>query len=159
MTIRAAVPSDVPLILAFIRELAAYEKLEEDVVATEEALAATLFGPKPTAEVLIADLDGEAFGFALFFLNYSTFLGRPGIYLEDLFVRPGARGRGVGRALLGRLAAIARERSCGRLEWAVLDWNESAIRFYEKLGATAQSDWTTYRVTGNALTRLADDDA
>ena len=157
MTIRTARRSDVPLILALIRELAAYEKLSEDAVATEQALAATLFGPNPAAEVLIAELDGEAVAFALFFPNYSTFLGKAGIYLEDLFVRPGARGRGIGRALLGRLAAIARERGCGRLEWAVLDWNESAIGFYEKLGAAPQSDWTTYRLTGPALAKLAAD--
>ncbi len=157
MTIRAAGRSDVALIFAFIRELAAYEKLSEEVVATEDTLAATLFGPHPAAEVLIAEVDGGPAGFALFFFNYSTFLGRPGIYLEDLFVRPEARGRGVGRALLSRLGAIARERGCGRLEWAVLDWNENAIRFYEKLGATARTDWTTYRLTGDALARLAGD--
>jgi len=157
MRIRAAVRSDTSLILAFVRELAAYERLAAEVVATEDTLAASLFGAHPAAEVLIAELDGEAFGFALFFPNYSTFLGKAGIYLEDLFVRPGARGRGVGRALLSRLAAIALERGCGRLEWAVLDWNESAIRFYEKLGATAQSDWTTYRLTGDALSSLGDD--
>ena len=158
MKIRAADRSDAPLILAFIRELAAYEKLAEDVVATEETLAATLFGPHPAAEVLIAELDGAAVGFALFFPNYSTFLGKAGLYLEDVFVRPGARGRGVGRALLCRLAAIAMERGCGRLEWAVLDWNESAIGFYKKLGAAAQSDWTTYRLTGDALSALSDED-
>ena len=157
MTIRAAGRSDVALILAFIRELAAYEKHSEEVVATEDTLAATLFGSHPAAEVLIAEVDGGPVGFALFFSNYSTFLGRPGIYLEDLFVRPEARGRGVGRALLSRLGAIARERGCGRLEWAVLDWNENAIRLYEKLGATARTDWTTYRLTGDALARLAGD--
>ena len=157
MRIRAAVRSDTSLILAFVRELAAYERLAAEVVATEDTLAASLFGAHPAAEVLIAELDGEAFGFALFFPNYSTFLGKAGIYLEDLFVRPGARGRGVGRALLSRLAAIATERGYGRLEWAVLDWNESAIGFYEKLGATAQSDWTTYRLTGDALSSLGDD--
>ena len=156
MNIRTADRSDAPLILSFILELAAYEKLAEDVVATEDTLGATLFGPHPAAEVLIAELDGEAVGFALFFRNYSTFLGKAGIYLEDLFVRPSARGRGVGRALLSRLAAIATERGCGRLEWAVLDWNESAIGFYEKLGAAPQSDWTTYRLTGDALARLAE---
>lgn len=157
MTIRAAGRSDVALILAFIRELAAYEKLSEEVVATEDTLAATLFGSHPAAEVLIAEVDGRPAGFALFYSNYSTFLGRQGIYLEDLFVRPEARGRGVGRALLSRLGAIARERGCGRLEWAVLDWNETAVRFYEKLGATAQTDWTTYRLTGESLARLAGD--
>ena len=155
MNVRAATRDDVPLILAFIRELAAYEKLAEEVVATENTLAATLFGPRPYAFVLIAEVEGVAAGFALFFHNYSTFLGRPGIFLEDLFVRPEARGRGAGRALLARLAAIAKERGCGRLEWAVLDWNESAIGFYRKLGATALSNWTTYRLTGEALARLA----
>jgi len=155
VNVRAATRDDVPLILAFIRELAAYEKLAEEVVATENTLAATLFGPRPYAFVLIAEVEGVAAGFALFFHNYSTFLGRPGIFLEDLFVRPEARGRGAGRALLARLAAIAKERGCGRLEWAVLDWNESAIGFYRKLGATALSNWTTYRLTGEALARLA----
>ena len=157
MRVRAATPADVPLILAFIRELAAYEKLAEEVVATEATLAATLFGPRPYAFVLIAEVDGIAAGFALFFHNYSTFLGRPGIFLEDLFVRPDARGRGAGRALISRLAAIAVERGCGRLEWAVLDWNESAIGFYRKLGAAPMDDWTVYRLTGDALARLAGD--
>ena len=155
MNVRTAGCSDVPLILAFIRELAAYEKLAREVVATEEALAATLFGPQPRAEVLIAEVDGVATGFALYFHNYSTFLGRPGIFLEDLFVRPEARGRGAGRALLARLAAIAEKRGCGRLEWAVLDWNESAIGFYRTLGATPMNDWTTYRLTGDPLAKLA----
>ena len=157
MNVRAATRDDAPLILAFIRELAAYEKLAEEVVATEDTLAATLFGPRPYAFVLIAEVDGESAGFALFFHNYSTFLGRPGIFLEDLFVRPDGRGHGVGRALIARIAAIATERGCGRLEWAVLDWNENAIGFYRKLGATALSDWTTYRLTGDALARLAGD--
>ena len=155
MNVRTAGCSDVRLILAFIRELAAYEKLAREVVATEEALAATLFGPQPRAEVLIAEVDGVATGFALYFHNYSTFLGRPGIFLEDLFVRPEARGRGAGRALLARLAAIAEKRGCGRLEWAVLDWNESAIGFYRTLGATPMNDWTTYRLTGDPLAKLA----
>jgi GNAT superfamily N-acetyltransferase len=154
-TIREAVRSDVPLILAFIRELAAYEKLGHEVVATEEGLAATLFGQQPLAFVLIAEVDGVPAGFALFFHNYSTFLGKPGIFLEDLFVRPEARACGVGRALLARLAAIARDRGCGRLEWAVLDWNESAIGFYRRIGATAMSDWTTYRLAGESLAKLA----
>jgi GNAT superfamily N-acetyltransferase len=153
--IRAARRDDVPLILAFIRELAAYEKLAHEVVATEEGLAATLFGAKPSAEVLIAEMDGAAVGFALFFHNYSTFLGQPGIYLEDLFVRPAARARGVGRALLAQLAAIATDRGCGRLEWAVLDWNEAAVGFYRKLGAMALDEWTVFRLAGNALTALA----
>jgi GNAT superfamily N-acetyltransferase len=153
--IRAALPSDVRLILAFIRELAAYERLAHEVVATEEGLAATLFGSEPRAEALIAEVDGAAAGFALFFHNYSTFLGQPGIFLEDLFVRPELRTRGVGRALLARLAGLAKERGCGRLEWAVLDWNVDAIGFYRRIGATAMSDWTTYRVGGEALARLA----
>ena len=154
-TIRAAFASDVPLILAFIRELAAYEKLADEVVATEDGLAATLFSGAPRAEVLIAEVDGAAVGFALFFHNYSTFLGQPGIFLEDLFVRPDVRARGVGRALLCRLAAIAGERGCGRLEWAVLDWNAAAIGFYERLGATPRKEWTTFRLAGTELARLA----
>jgi GNAT superfamily N-acetyltransferase len=157
-TIRAATRVDVPLILTFIRELADYEKLAHEVVAEAEGLSETLFGRQPRAEVLIAELDRAPAGFALFFHNYSTFLGRPGIFLEDLFVRPEFRGRGVGRALLGRLAAIATSRGCGRLEWAVLDWNESAIGFYRKLGATAMSDWTVYRLTGEPLAKLAHGD-
>jgi GNAT superfamily N-acetyltransferase len=158
LTIRPAQPADAPLIFAFIRELAAYEKLAHEVVADESTIAETLFGAKPCAEVVIAEIAGEPVGFALFFTNYSTFLGRPGIYLEDLFVRPVARGHGTGRALLGHLAKLAVERSCGRLEWAVLDWNEPAIGFYEKLGATPQSDWTTYRLAGERLKTLAEEE-
>jgi GNAT superfamily N-acetyltransferase len=154
-TIRPADRDDVPLILTFIRELADYEKLAHEVVATEEGLVESLFGRDRRAEALIAEVEGMPAGFALFFHNYSTFLGRPGIFLEDLFVRPGARGCGVGRALLARLAAIAVSRGCGRLEWAVLDWNESAIGFYRKLGATAMNDWTVYRLAGEPLTDLA----
>ena len=157
LSIRNAKNGDVPLILALIRELAAYEKLAHEVVATEDGLAKTLFGREPGAFVLIAEVDGAPAGFALYFFNYSTFLGRPGIFLEDLFVRPEARGRGVGRALLSRLAAIAAARGCGRLQWSVLDWNESAIGFYRKLGATAMDDWTVFRLTGDALARLADE--
>jgi GNAT superfamily N-acetyltransferase len=152
--IRGASRADVPLILAFIRELADYERLAHEVVADEAALAATLFGPTPRAEVLIGELRGLPVGFALFFHNYSTFLGRPGIFLEDLFVREEARGHGVGRALLARLAAIAGERGCGRLEWNVLDWNAPSIAFYERLGAAAMNDWTTYRLAGSALAAL-----
>jgi GNAT superfamily N-acetyltransferase len=155
LTIRPAQPADAPLILTFIRELAAYEKLAHEVVADEAAIAETLFGSKPSAEVVIAELANEPVGFALFFTNYSTFLGRPGIYLEDLFVRPDARGHGAGHALLSHLAKLAVDRSCGRLEWAVLDWNKPAIGFYEKLGATPRSEWTTYRLSGDALTALA----
>lgn len=153
--IRAAVPADTALILAFIRELADYEKLVGEVVATEARLRDTLFGDRAHVEVLIADVDGAPAGFALFFHNYSTFLARPGIYLEDLFVRPAYRGRGVGKALLQRLAALAVERDCGRLEWSVLDWNEPAIKFYQSLGAVPLDEWTCYRVTGAALVALA----
>jgi GNAT superfamily N-acetyltransferase len=155
MTIRPATGGDIPLILAFIRELAAYEELAHEVVATEESLASSLFGEHPAAEVVIAELAGTPVGFALFFANYSTFLGRPGIYLEDLFVRPEARGHGAGRTLLAHIAKLAIARGCGRLEWAVLDWNESAIGFYRRLGARPMSDWTTYRLAGTALSSLA----
>jgi len=155
--IRAATAEDVPLILRFIRELAEYERLAHEVVATEDGLRDTLFGPRPYAEVAIAEEEGEPAGFALFFHNYSTFLGRPGIYLEDLYVRPEMRGRGIGRALLAHLARLAVDRGCGRLEWWVLDWNEDAIRFYRALGAEAMDDWTVFRVTGDALARLADE--
>jgi GNAT superfamily N-acetyltransferase len=154
--IRAAAEKDVPLILAFIRELADYERLLHEVVATEERLRSTLFGARPAAEVVIAEVDGAPAGFALFFQNYSTFLAQPGIYLEDLYVRPEARGRGIGRALLAHLARVAVERGCGRLEWWVLDWNESAIAFYRGLGAEAMDDWTVYRLAGDALRRTAE---
>jgi GNAT superfamily N-acetyltransferase len=155
-TIRSAAREDVPLILEFIRELAEYEKLSDEVVATEAGLAETLFGERPYAEALIAEAEGKAAGFALFFHNYSTFLGKPGIYLEDVFVRPEFRGRGVGRAFFRRLARIALERDCGRLEFWVLDWNQPAIRFYRKLGAEPMAEWTVQRITGEALRRLAD---
>jgi GNAT superfamily N-acetyltransferase len=155
--IRAATEADVPLILRFIRELAEYERLAHEVVATEEILRESLFGARRYAEVVIAEEDGEPAGFALFFHNFSTFRGRPGIYLEDLYVRPEMRGRGTGRALLAHLAALAVERGCGRLEWWVLDWNEPAIRFYRSLGAQAMDDWTVFRVAGDALRRLAAD--
>ena len=151
-----ATVEDVPLILEFIRGLAEYEKLAHEVVATEAGLRETLFGDRPGAEVLIARVDDKPAGFALFFHNYSTFLGQRGLYLEDLFVRPEMRGHGIGKALLVRLAQIARERRCGRLEWWVLDWNEPAIRFYKSLGAVPMSDWTVFRVTGEALVRLAE---
>jgi len=146
---------DVPLILELITALAVYERLGHEVVATEEVLRETLFGARPGAEVVIAYVGGEAVGFALFFHNFSTFLGRPGLALEDLFVRPAWRGRGVGRKLLAHLAALAVQRGCGRFEWQVLDWNESAIRVYRGVGAVPMSDWTTYRLTGEALRRLA----
>lgn len=145
----------MPLILTLIGELAEYERLSHEVVATEDSLQEWLFGDKPFAEVLIAESGAEVAGFALFFHSFSTFLGRPGIYLEDLYVRPAFRGRGMGKAILVHLAKLARERGCGRLEWSVLDWNEPSIRFYESLGAVAMDDWTVHRVTGEALYRLA----
>jgi GNAT superfamily N-acetyltransferase len=154
MTLRRAVRADVPEILRLIKALAEYEKLSGDVVATEAALAQTLFGDRPAAEVLLAEEGGRAVGFALFFQNYSTFLARPGIYLEDLFVEPALRGRGIGKALLQAVARLAVERGCGRFEWAVLDWNVPAIGFYESLGARPMNDWTVMRVTGEALKRL-----
>jgi len=152
--IREATESDVPLILQFIRDLAEYEKLAHLVVATEEQLRSTLFGAVRLAEVLIASEDGAPAGFALFFHNYSTFLGQPGIYLEDLFVKPEFRGRGYGKALLVRLAQIARDRNCGRVEWAVLNWNEPAIAFYKSLGARPMDEWTVFRLTGEELEKM-----
>jgi GNAT superfamily N-acetyltransferase len=146
--------SDIPLILEMIRALAEYEKLAHAVVATEEQLRKTLFGARPAAEVLLAYDGQECAGFALFFMSYSTFLARPGIWLEDLFVKPHARGKGIGFALLKRLAAIACERECGRMEWSVLDWNALAIGFYKKLGAVPMDEWTMFRLTGEALERL-----
>ena len=155
LEIRNATVADVPLILTFIRDLAIYEKLEHKVVATEDKLRETLFGTPRFAEVIIGEEEGQPVGFALFFHNYSTFLARPGIYLEDLFVKPEARGHGYGRELLARLAKIASDRGCGRLEWAVLDWNAPAIGFYESLGAVPLDDWRTFRLMGDALDRLA----
>jgi len=154
--IRPATPADVPTICRLIRGLADYEKLTDEVVLDEGRLREHLFGPRPYAEVLLAEEGTEIIGFALFFHNYSTFLGRPGIYLEDLFVDPARRGTGHGKALLLALAKLAVERGCGRLEWSVLDWNEPAIRFYESLGAVAMKEWTVYRVTGDALRQLAE---
>jgi GNAT superfamily N-acetyltransferase len=153
--IRPAEPADVPVIADLIRGLARFEKLEDQVALTEELLAAGLFGARPYAESVLAEVDGHPAGFALFFHNFSTFLARPGLYLEDLFVLPEHRGVGIGRALLTHLARLAVERGCGRMEWAVLDWNKEAISFYERLGAHANSEWTTYRVAGEALHRLA----
>jgi GNAT superfamily N-acetyltransferase len=153
--VREASEGDVPLILFFIRELAGYERLSHEVVATEEGLRESLFGERRYAEVLIAEHDGEAAGFALFFHNFSTFLGKPGIYLEDLYVRPEFRGAGIGKKLLVHLARLAKRRDCGRLEWWVLDWNEPSIGFYKKLGAVPMDDWTVYRVSGAALEDLA----
>ncbi len=147
--------ADVPLIADLIRGLARYEKLEHEVTMTEEKLTDSLFGERRYAETLIAEDDRQPVGFALFFHNFSTFLAQPGIYLEDLFVIPEQRGRGVGRALLERLAQVAVDRGCGRLEWAVLNWNQDAIRFYERLGAKPNSEWTVYRLTGEPLRALA----
>jgi GNAT superfamily N-acetyltransferase len=141
LAIRFATAADVPVILAFIRALARYEKLEHEVVASEAGLAATLFGARPAAEVLLAELGGTPVGFALFFTNYSTFLAKPGLYLEDLFVEPAARGRGVGAALMSALARIAVARNYGRFEWSVLDWNQPALEFYASLGAVPQGEW------------------
>jgi len=154
VVIRQGERADVPVIAELIRGLARFEKLEHEVTMTEDMLAANLFGPHHYAETLIAEDEGAAVGFALFFHNFSTFLARPGIYLEDLFVIPEQRGRGVGRELLRELARLAVERGCGRLEWAVLDWNRDAIAFYERLGARPNSDWTIYRLTGEALSSL-----
>ena len=152
--VRAA-ERDVPLILQFIRELAEYERAPDAAVATVEGLTDALFGERPAAEVLIAWLDDEPAGFALFFHNFSTWLGRRGIYLEDVFVRPALRRHGVGEALFREIAAIAMERGCGRVEWAVLNWNELAISFYRKIGAAALDDWTTFRLIGEPLAKLA----
>ncbi len=153
-TIRPAAPADVSLILTLIHELATFERLAHEVVGTEDLLARHLFGPRPVAEVFLVFSGDAPAGFALFFQNFSTFLARPGIYLEDLFVRPEFRGKGLGRALLQRVARLAVERGCGRFEWAVLDWNEDAIGFYKKLGAQVMEDWRICRVTGPALEHL-----
>ena len=150
-----ATAADVPLILELIRGLAEYEKLSHQVTATEGKLRDSLFGERRGADVLLAYLGTECAGFALFFPNYSTFLAKPGVYLEDLYVKPEWRGKGIGKALLSRFAAIARERDCGRLEWEVLDWNEPSIGFYKSLGAVPMDGWTKYRVTGEALEKLA----
>jgi GNAT superfamily N-acetyltransferase len=154
--IRPARVEDVPIILQLIRDLATYERAPNDVTATEEQLIEVLFGARPSAEVLLAFEQEIAVGFAVFFHNFSTWLGRPGLYLEDLFVKPEVRGKGYGRALLVRLAIIARERGCGRMEWAVLDWNDPAIQFYRKLGAKPMDEWTVFRLTGEGITKLAD---
>jgi GNAT superfamily N-acetyltransferase len=150
-----ATVDDVPLVLAFIKKLAAYEKLAHEVVATEAGLRDALFGARPYAEAVIARYENEPVGFALFFHNFSTFVGKPGIYLEDLFVDEAHRGKGFGKALLIHLAKLAVERGCGRLEWAVLDWNEPSINFYKGLGAAPMDEWTVFRVTGDALENLA----
>jgi GNAT superfamily N-acetyltransferase len=155
LRIAPATPADVPLVLSFIRRLAEYERLAHAVAATEDLLHEALFGEPPQAEVLIAYDDADPVGFAVFFHNFSSFVGRRGLYLEDLFVLPERRGRGIGRALLAELARIAVARGCGRMEWAVLDWNASAIGFYEKLGAAPMDAWTVFRLTGAPLTELA----
>jgi GNAT superfamily N-acetyltransferase len=155
VTIRFGRPDDVPTIFGLIQGLADYEKLSHEVVGTEDLLREHLFGERPFVEVLLAEAGGRAVGFALFFHNYSTFLTRPGIYLEDLFVLPEERGHGYGKALLAALGRLAVERGCGRLEWSVLDWNEPSIQFYRALGAVGLEEWTANRVTGQALQRLA----
>ena len=153
--IKPATSADVPIILRLIRELAEYERAPQDAVATEPQLHEVLFGEKPSAEVLLAYEGDEPIGFAVYFFNFSTWLGRPGLYLEDLFVRPELRGKGYGRALLTRLAQIAQDRGCGRMEWAVLDWNEPAIQFYKKLRAAPMEEWTVFRLTSDGIANLA----
>jgi GNAT superfamily N-acetyltransferase len=155
LNISPANPADVPLILSLIKDLAEYEKLGHEVVATEASIRQALFGPRPGAEAVIARIGTQAAGFALFFHNFSTFLGKHGLYLEDLFVRPEFRGRAIGKSLLSYLAALALQRDCGRFEWAVLDWNRPARDFYEALGAQAKSDWIIHRISGDALQLLA----
>lgn len=155
VTIRFAIEDDVALILSLIKGIAEYEKLLHEVVATEELLKNNLFGERRTAEVILAFYKNEPAGFALFFHNFSTFLGKPGIYLEDLFVLPELRGKGIGKILLTYLGKLAIERDCGRVEWSVLDWNEPAINFYKKLGARPMDGWTVFRVTGEAIEKLA----
>ena len=154
-TLHPARPEDVGEIVTFIRELAEYENLSHEMLATEREIREWLFGARPAAEVVIARVDNQPAGFALFFTSFSTFLGRPGMYLEDLFVRPEHRGIGIGKALLRHLADIACQRGYGRLEWAVLDWNEPAIGFYERMGAQAMAEWITYRVSGQSLQIMA----
>jgi len=155
LSVRAVRAEEVGLVMQFVRELAQYERLEHEVAATTESLHAALFGPRPYAEAVFGCLDGEPRGFALYFHNFSTFLGKPGLYLEDLYVQPQARGRGLGSHLLAWLARLALERGCGRFEWAVLDWNEPALKVYRRLGARAQQEWTIHRITGAALEALA----
>ena len=159
LSIRPATIDDVPLIRQLIAELAEYERLADAAVATDDTLRAQLFGAQPAAEVLIGEVDGEAAGFALFFHNFSTFLGKRGLYLEDLFVRPAVRGSGLGKHLMATLARIAVQRGCGRFDWSVLDWNEPAIGFYRTLGAVGQDEWTVQRLEGGALHSLASHDA
>lgn len=154
LTIRAVTPDDVPVLFALLKELAEYERLAHEVVATEEGLREGLFGTRPAAEAMLAEFNGAPAGSMLWFTTFSTFLARPGIWLEDLFVRPALRGKGVGRALLARLAALAVERGCGRMEWAVLNWNDPAKAFYRRLGAAPNEEWTVWRLTGTSLVAL-----
>jgi len=154
LSIRTAGPEDTPIILGFIKELASYEKLENEVVATEDLLNESLFGKKPFAEVILAEINGKSVGFALFFLNFSTFLGQPGLYIEDLYVKPKFRSRGIGKELLKHCATLAKERNCGRMEWWVLKWNP-ARKFYNNIGAKAMDEWVVYRLTGKPLEKLA----
>jgi GNAT superfamily N-acetyltransferase len=156
LSIRPATVTDVPVILQLIRDLAAYERAPNEVTATKEQLVDVLFGKKPAAEVLLGFENGTPAGFAVFFHNFSTWLGRPGLYLEDLFVKPEMRGKGYGRALLVDLAKIARARGCGRMEWAVLNWNDPAIQFYRKLGAKPMEEWTVFRLTHDGIAKLAE---
>jgi len=156
--IRAATPFDVPSILGLIQELAEYEKLRDSCISTESLVHEALFGVKPSAESVVAELNGEVIGFALYFTNFSTFLGRPGMYLEDVYVKPVHRNRGIGRQILKTLASICLERGYGRFEWSVLDWNEPSINFYKSLGAVAMDEWTVYRLSGEALRSFAVDD-
>jgi len=157
INIRPAVERDSSLIISFIRELAEYEKLLDEMVATESLIEENLFGSGPVAYSLIAELDGKPVGFALYFFNFSTFLGRPGIYLEDLYVKPEHRALGIGKKLLAKLAKIAVEKNCGRVEWSVLDWNEPAIKFYQSVGAIPMDEWTVQRLTGDALIKFAEE--
>jgi len=155
LEIRTATIDDVPLVLNFIKALAEYEKLSHEVAASEELLKETLFGKQKVAEVILGYYEGTPVGFAIFFHNFSTFVGKPGIYLEDLFVKPEYRGKGFGKALLKHVAKIAKERDCGRFEWSVLDWNEPSIKFYKSLGAKAMDEWTIFRISGETLNKLA----
>jgi len=159
LAIRPATPDDVPTIYSFILELAEYERLRHIVTATETDIREALFSRPPVAEALLAFHEGQPVGFALFFRSFSTFVGRPGLYLEDIYVKPEMRGKGIGRALLVRLAKIAQERRCGRMEWSVLDWNRPAIDFYKNLGAESLNEWTVFRLSGDNLNALADETA
>lgn len=159
ITIRPAAPDDIPLILTFIRELAEYERLAHEVVARERDFHEALFGARPVVEAIIASVDEQPVGYALYFPNFSTFLGKPGLYLEDLYVRPSARGQGVGRSLFEHLARIVVDRGWGRFEWSVLDWNAPSIAFYRKMGAMPMDEWTVFRLSGKALEKLASADS